>query len=435
MALPPLTEALQPLLESLETALHQRDRERQAGPPGRRPVQVLYGGAHLFRPNAVARLGELARAALETYAPDGPTFAYALGLSLTPTQGRELRAAVVAKLEREPVEDLRIDFEDGYGARPDAEEDRHGEAAGTAVLEAQRNGVLPPFIGVRLKPLVGRWAQRSLRTLDLFASRLGPELPPGFAVTLPKVSVPVQVELLRRALEAVEHRLGWPAGSVAIELMVETPAALVALDGRLAILNLVEAAGGRCRSVHVGPYDLTSALGISGANQWLGHPMVELVRRLLQLALAGTGVTVADGPTTLLPVGPHKEPRSDQERAANRDAVFRAWARTADDIRRAYGDGIVQGWDLHPAQLPARYGTLFAMLRGELPGATARLRQFLDQSAQATRLGAEFDDAATARGLLNSLLRAIECGAASTAEVETALGHPLASARERLGAV
>jgi hypothetical protein len=178
---------------------------------------------------------------------------------------------------------------------------------------------------------------------------------------------------------------------------------------------------------------LTSALGISGANQWLGHPMVELVRRLLQLALAGTGVTVADGPTTLLPVGPHKEPRTDHERAANRDAVFRAWARTADDIRRAYGDGIVQGWDLHPAQLPARYGTLFAMLRGELPGATARLRQFLDQAAQATRLGAEFDDAATARGLLNSLRRAIECGAASTSEVETALGHPIAHARERLG--
>ncbi|MGZ6131369.1 MAG: DUF6986 family protein, partial [Myxococcaceae bacterium] len=83
MALPPLTEALQPLLESLDESLHQRDRERQAGPAGRRPVQVLYGGAQLFKPGAVARLGTLARAALDTYAPDGPTFAHALGLSLT----------------------------------------------------------------------------------------------------------------------------------------------------------------------------------------------------------------------------------------------------------------------------------------------------------------------------------------------------------------
>ncbi len=106
-------------------------------------------------------------------------------------------------------------------------------------------------------------------------------------------------------------------------------------------------------------------------------------------------------------MGPHREPRNDAERAANREAVFRAWARTADDVRRAYRDGIVQGWDLHPAQLPARYGALFATLREEIPPAAARLRQFLDQAAQATRLGAEFDDAATARGLLNGLRRAV----------------------------
>jgi hypothetical protein len=158
-----------------------------------------------------------------------------------------------------------------------------------------------------------------------------------------------------------------------------------------------------------------------------------LVRRLLQLALSGTGVTIADGPTTLLPVGPHREPRNDPERAANREAVFRAWSRTADDVRRAYRDGIIQGWDLHPAQLPARYGALFATLREEIAPAAARLRKFLDQAAQATRLGAEFDDAATARGLLNGLRRAVECGAASTAEIETALGHSLEHARERLG--
>jgi Domain of unknown function (DUF6986) len=433
MALPPLTEALQPLLESLDEALHQRERERRLGTSGRRPVQVLYGGAHLFKAGAAARMGALAREALDRYAPDGPTFAHALGLSLNLTQANDLRGRVVAKLDREPVEDFRIDFEDGYGIRPDEEEDAHADAAGAALEQGRSERTLPPFVGIRLKPFSGRSARRALRTLERVTAKLGGEPIAGFALTAPKVVLPIQVELLRRAAEAVEHRLGWPGGAIALELMVETPSALISMDGRLGILALVEAAGGRCRSVHVGPYDMTSALGISAAHQWLGHPSVELVRRLLQLALAGTGVTVVDGPTTLLPVGPHREPKSDAERAANREAVFRAWARTADDVRRAYRDGIVQGWDLHPAQLPARYGALFATLREELPAATARLRQFLNQEAQATRLGAEFDDAATARGLLNGLLRAVECGAASTREVETALGHPLEQARARLG--
>ncbi len=157
------------------------------------------------------------------------------------------------------------------------------------------------------------------------------------------------------------------------------------------------------------------------------------MRRLLQLALTGTGVTVVDGPTTSSRSVRTASPGATPSSAANREAVFRAWARTADDVRRAYRDGIVQGWDLHPAQLPARYGALFATLREEIPPAAARLRRFLDQAAQATRLGAEFDDAATARGLLNGLRRAVECGAATTVEVETALGHPLEHARARLG--
>ena len=253
MALPPLTEALQPLLESLDEALHQRDRERQAGPAGRRPVQVLYGGAHLFKPGAAARMGALARAALDTYAPDGPTYAHALGLSLSPTQSADLRKRVIAKLEREPVEDFRIDFEDGYGVRPDEEEDAHAEAAGIALEQGRRDGTLPPFIGIRLKPFSGRSARRALRTLERVGAQLGGEPLPGFALTAPKLLLPIQVELLRRSAEALEHRLGWPTGAIALELMVETPSALISLDGKLGILALVEAAGGRCRSVQIRP--------------------------------------------------------------------------------------------------------------------------------------------------------------------------------------
>src|SRR5262249_25015795 len=207
MALPPLTEALQPLLESLDEALHQRDRERRAGPTGRRPVQVLYGGAHLFKPGAAARIGTLARAALDTYAPDGPTFAHALGLTLSPAQATDLRKRVMAKLEREPVEDFRIDFEDGYGIRPAEEEDGHADAAGAALEEGRRDGTLPPFTGLRLKPFSGASARRALRTLERVAARLGQQPLPGFALTAPKVVLPIQVELLRRSAEALEHRL------------------------------------------------------------------------------------------------------------------------------------------------------------------------------------------------------------------------------------
>ena len=51
-----------------------------------------------------------------------------------------VRERVVAKLAREPVEDLRVDFEDGYGCRADAEEDAAAGAAG-AVLGATRGSV------------------------------------------------------------------------------------------------------------------------------------------------------------------------------------------------------------------------------------------------------------------------------------------------------
>jgi len=59
---------------------------------------------------------------------------------------------VLEKLKREPVEDFRIDFEDGYGNRPDAEEDGHAESAALEVARGMQEGSLPPFIGIRIKP-------------------------------------------------------------------------------------------------------------------------------------------------------------------------------------------------------------------------------------------------------------------------------------------
>ena len=79
---------------------------------------------------------------------------------------------VLDKLKREPVEDFRIDFEDGYGNRPDDEEDGHAESAASEVAQGLAAGTLPPFIGIRIKPLSNELHARSLRTLDIFVTAL-----------------------------------------------------------------------------------------------------------------------------------------------------------------------------------------------------------------------------------------------------------------------
>ncbi|MGO8969340.1 MAG: DUF6986 family protein [Myxococcaceae bacterium] len=425
MAFPPLADALAPALENLEQGLLRLQHLRPALEMGRRPVHVLYGGAHLFQSRSLGRIRDIARAALDSYAPDGTTFAWALGLSLAPDAATQLRKRVVEKLEREPVEDYRIDFEDGYGVRPDAEEDGHADTVGAALAEAHRQGALPPFVGIRIKSFTSpTTARRALRTLErVFQAAAAAGCPPGFAVTLPKVAVPEQVHLLVHALAAVEARAGWRDGSVALELMVETPQALIAQDGTLGVPRLLAAAGPRCRSLHLGPYDLSASLGITGARTTLAHPALDLARRLLVLSTSGTSVSISDGPTTVLPVAPHRgENLSKEQQAENRRAVHAGWRRTAEDVKRALEDGVFQGWDLHPAQLPARFGALFAFFQAELEPAGARLRSFMDRAAQATRLGVMFDDAATAQVLLNTFRRALACAAVTPAEVEHATG-------------
>jgi hypothetical protein len=136
----------------------------------RQPVHTVYGGAHLFQADTAARLGRAALQALEEYAPDASTFARAIGL---PAQLAEsIYARVQEKLRREPVEDFRIDFEDGYGNRSDAEEDGHAEAAALEIARAMAAESLPPFVGIRIKPFSEESRGRSIRTLDIFVSTL-----------------------------------------------------------------------------------------------------------------------------------------------------------------------------------------------------------------------------------------------------------------------
>ncbi|GMU62053.1 MAG: aldolase [Myxococcaceae bacterium] len=420
-------------LASLNAA-HGAFVRRYPGDGGRRqPVHVVYGGAHRFAADTAKKLGALARAALETYAPDEGTFGRALGLS--PAVSERVYPRVAEKLKREPVEDFRIDFEDGYGHRADPEEDGHAVAAAEALAAGLRQGLLPPFMGLRVKPLSGELAPRALRTLDLFlgrmVSRTGGVLPSHFVVTLPKVTSPEQVRALCEVLAAHEGTFKLEPGSLGLEVMVETPQCLVAPDGRMMLPQLLDAAGERLRAAHFGTYDFTAALDVTAAHQSMRHPHADLAKGMMKLAFAGTGVMLSDGATTLLPAAPHKgEKLTAKQRAENRKVVHRAWRQSASDIRHSLVNGFYQGWDLHPAQLPARFGAVYAFFLEGFDAARERLAGFVEQLGQAKLTRDVFDDAATGQGLLNFFLRGINCGAI-TEEDAAATGLSLEELRSK----
>jgi citrate lyase beta subunit len=443
---------------------------RYPGESGRRqPVHTVYGGAQLFKRDSARRLGGLALRALEEYATDFFEFARAVGLPGAETLPaadldaralrtrleadpelvrREHRAAwlaftvyarVVAKLRQEPVEDFRIDFEDGYGNRPDAEEDGHAAAAATEVADGMAAGVVPPFIGIRIKPFSEELRARSFRTLDIFLSTLAGKtsgrLPENFVVTLPKVTHAAQVAALADLFDFLEPRLKLAAGSLKLELMVETPQSIFDPRGAAALPALVEAARGRCVAAHFGTYDYTAACNITAAHQVMTHPACDFAKHVMQVTLAGTGVWLSDGATNIMPVPVHRPdasgPLAPAQIEENKRAVHRAWKLHYDHIQHSLSGGFYQGWDLHPAQLPTRYAAVFAFFLDGLEAASERLRNFVAKAAQATLVGDVFDDAATGQGLLNYFLRAINCGALTEDEALPLTGLALDELRTR----
>jgi citrate lyase beta subunit len=425
------------VLDGLEPA-NRRAAARLPGElPMRQPVHVVYGGAHLFNPDTILKLGAIARRTLAEYAPAADTLANAIGLDLP--LAHRIYPRLVDKLTREPVEDFRIDFEDGFGNRPDAEEDRFAVDAARHVAAAAKGGALPQGIGIRIKPLSEELKRRSLRTLDLFVTSLldasSGALPPNFVVTLPKVTTPAQVTALAAACDALESSGGVTAGSVRLELMVETTQSIFADDGTIALPRLIAAGGGRIVAAHFGTYDYTAAVNITAAHQNMRHPACDFAKHVMQVALAGTGIWLSDGATNIMPVGPHRGTPERPLTAAQRDdniiAVHRAWRLHADHVHHSLVTGFYQGWDLHPAQLPSRYAAVYAFFLEGLDAASDRLRNFVQKAAQATLVGEVFDDAATGQGLLNYFLRAMNCGAISEEEAIERSGLTLEELRGR----
>lgn len=428
---------LAPVLDRLAATNAEVTRAFPGDDGRRQPVHTVYGGAQIFKRDTAARLGALAAAALAEYAPDAATFGGALGLA--PEITERVHRRVCDKLEREPVEDFRIDFEDGYGNRPDDEEDADAVRTARETAAGMDDDSLPPFLGIRLKPLSEDLKRRSLRTLDLYVSALAAEtggtLPENFVVTLPKITSPGQVEAFVAVLARLEERLGL-ARPLAFELMIETPQSIFDVDGRIALGGLVRAGGGRCVAAHFGTYDYTASCDITAAYQHMTHPSCDFARHVMQVALAGTGVWLSDGATNVLPVAPHRVkpdgPALTAEQVEeNRRTVHDAWRLHYGHVRHSLEHAYYQGWDLHPAHLPTRYAAVYTFFLEGLDAASERLSNFVGKAAQATLVGDVFDDAATGQGLLNFFLRAVNCGAIREGDAVALTGLTLEEIRGR----
>lgn len=402
--------------------------EVSAGSTRLQPIHVVYGGAHLFRPDTIQKLGKLALRSLEEYAPNGESLGKAVGFgagSQGPGAGEDRSGSnretinfpaiydrVVEKLTNEPVEDFRIDFEDGYGLRADAEEDGHALTAAEATVEAMAQNVLPRYFGVRIKSLSPETGQRAIRTLDIYLTRLteltGGRLPDGFVITLPKVEHEKQVGAISEICGQLESTLGLIDGELRLELMVETPRALFDGGGNATLPRMVNAGKGRVRGAHFGAFDYTAACNITASLQDLRHPICDFARAVMQATLAGSGVWLSDSVTAVMPVPVHRGAElSQDQREENRRAVHSAWRMHYDNIRHSLASGFYQSWDLHPAQLPIRYAAVQLFFRENLAASADRLRNFVERATKASLLGTQFDDAATAQGLLNFFAQAL----------------------------
>jgi citrate lyase beta subunit len=412
--------ALSAFLDTLDKANHRVAEQFPGESPYRQPVHTVYGGAHLFKSDAAQKLGAAARRALEEHAPDAAALAgiFALDGQLA----ARIHPRVVDKLAREPVEDFRIDFEDGFGNRPDHEEDGYALTAASEVARGLAAGTLPPSIGIRIKPLNDELKRRSLRTFDLFLTRLLDQthgvLPRNFVITLPKITSTEQVAALASACEAFEYWRDLAADTLRFELMVETTQSIFAPDGSVALPRFIAEGRGRIVAAHFGTYDYTAACSITAAHQHMLHPACDFAKHVMQASLAGTGLWLSDGATNVMPIG-------------SREVVHRAWQLHARHVRHSLETGFYQGWDLHPAQLPSRYTAVFAFFLDGLDAASERLKNFVEKAAQATLVGDVFDDAATGQGLLNYFLRAMNCGAISEQDAIERSGLTLDELRGR----
>jgi citrate lyase beta subunit len=373
----------------------------------RQPIHTLYVPADCFSERTVDEFGREARRLLDAHAPDAASFAAAFGVELEVAD--TTRTRVMDKLRREPVEDVRIDFEDGYGDRPDEEEDRHAVDAARAAVQARGSETGSPCFGLRVKSFADATEERSVRTLDLFITnvvRSTGGVPDGLVVNFPKVVATEHVALFAEILGRLERALGLDERTLLFEVQVETPRSVVDANGAVAAFGIVDAGDGRLTGMHFGVFDYTAWLGLMPWEQRLDHPANDFARQAVQVALAGTGVRISDGSTNLVPATDRTED------------VHAAWRVHADHVRHSLAAGFYQGWDLHPAHLASRYAAVYGWLLPRLEEATTRVHAWREHA----KAGGVLDEPATVKSLLRYLRFAVTSGAVEEAEVLTASG-------------
>ncbi|SDJ64340.1 HpcH/HpaI aldolase/citrate lyase family protein [Actinopolyspora mzabensis] len=380
----------------------------------RQPVHTCYVPAGRVDAGTLRNWGDEALAALDEHAPSAADLAGVIDVS--ERRATEVLPRVRAKLQRSPVEDLRIDFEDGYGAPGDEVEDADAERTAGVVAEWLRQGTAPDNFGLRVKSFDDpELRARSVRTLDVFLTELlarHGELPGGFLLTFPKVVDVRQVEAFVEVLELVERTLGLASGSLRFEIQVETTQSIVDTEGRLALPRFIGAGRDRISGLHFGTYDYTAGCGLTAAHQHLAHRACDFARHVMQVSAAGTGIFLSDGSTNVLPVG-------------GAEQVRHGWRTHYGLVRRSLEHGFYQGWDLHPAQLVTRYAAVFAEFRDSAESEAARLAAYVSATG-----GAVLDEPATARALAASFVRALDNGATDAEEVARMTGVPEPELRE-----
>lgn len=399
------------LVAVVEAALDAHAARRRRGAwSGRQPVHTVYVPADRVDGGTASAWGREAVRLLDTHAADPANLADAVGIDAG--IAARVRDRVVAKLSSEPVEDLRIDFEDGYGMRDDADED--ADVTRTASVAAAPDA--PAFVGLRVKSFADGHHRRAIRTLDGFVTALldtaDGTLPDGFVVTFPKVIAVAHVEAFAGVLRRLEQALGLPERRLVFEVQVETVESVIGHAGRVTLPAMVDAADGRLVGAHFGVFDYTAACGLPGEQQRLDHPACDFARHVMQVTLAGTGIRLSDGSTNRAPTDDRRGP------------VHAVWAHHAGLVRRSLAHGFYQGWDMHPSHLVSRFATVHAFHLAHLDDTVARLAAW-SATRDGTRGGdgsGVVDEPATIRALLTSLRRAVECGAIDAQTAYAAAG-------------
>lgn len=452
------------LLNSLRTANLKFQEVYPGDKPDRQPVHTVYGGANLFKSDTCVKMAATALKSLQTYAPDFVTLAKVLKmeghddlpdeekktaklikkLDKMTEAARKKHAAglsytiynkIIQKLQTEAVEDFRIDFEDGFGNRPDDEEDTTAVNAANELARGMGNKTISPFIGIRIKPFTEDLKSRGVRTLDIFLTSLlektGGRLPANFIVMLPKVTIPEQVTVMVRLLEIIEKKNNLAPGTLKIETMVEATQIIMDEEGRNPLMKIIRAGEGRLIAAHFGTYDYTASCGITAKYQTMAHPVCDFAHHMTKVALGSTGIFLSDGATNVMPVAPHRgDDLTAKQLKENRQSVHNAWRIGYNHTIHSLINGFYQGWDLNPAQLPMRYAATYNFFLSSIEDATHRLKTFVERAAISTLTGDIFDDAATGQGLLNFFLKAMNCGAISEEEA-TATGLTIDEIRSR----